>query len=111
MLSTVTSGCGADSQELGNRLPCDLGHTPVYGNLSNLSLELALRGTLMSTPEEYWYRAEALVKLAAAATQLYAREMLLERAAEFRQMAAHLATAGLPRGPTMSERGNISGLK
>ena len=111
MLSTVTSGCGADSQELGNRLPCDLGHTPVYGNLSNLSLELALRGTLMSTPEEYWYRAEALVKLAAAATQLYAREMLLERAAEFRQMAAHLATAGLPRGHTMSERGNISGLK
>ena len=73
--------------------------------------KLALRGTLMSTPEEYWYRAEALVKLAAAATQLYAREMLLERAAEFRQMAAHLATAGLPRGPTMSERGNISGLK
>ena len=109
MLSTVTSGCGADSQELGNRVPCDLGHTPVYGNLSNLSLELALRG--VSTPEEYWYRAEALVKLAAAATQLYAREMLLERAAEFRQMAAHLATAGLPRGPTMSERGNISGLK
>ena len=65
----------------------------------------------MSTPEEYWYRAEALVKLAAAATQLYAREMLLERAAEFRQMAAHLATAGLPSGQTMSERGNISGLK
>ena len=48
----------------------------------------------MPTPEEYWYRAEALVKLAAAATQLYAREMLLERAAEFRQMAArHFATA------------------
>ena len=47
----------------------------------------------MPTPEEYWYRAEALVKLAAAATQLYAREMLLERAA-FRQMAArHFATA------------------
>jgi hypothetical protein len=66
----------------------------------------------MSTPEEYSYRAEALVKLAAAATQLYAREMLMERAAEFRQMAArHLATAGLPRGHTMSERGNISGLK
>jgi hypothetical protein len=35
----------------------------------------------MSTPEEYSYRAEALVKLAAAATQLYAREMLMERAA------------------------------
>jgi hypothetical protein len=42
----------------------------------------------MTTPEEYWYRAEALVKLAAAAPQLYARETLLGRAAEFRQMAA-----------------------
>ena len=41
----------------------------------------------MSTSAECWHRAEALVKLAAAATQLYAKEMLLERAAEFRQMA------------------------
>ena len=41
----------------------------------------------MSTSAECWHRAETLVKLAAAATQLYAREMLLERAAEFRQMA------------------------
>ena len=41
----------------------------------------------MPTPAECWHRAEALVKLAALATQLYAREMLLERAAEFRRMA------------------------
>ena len=41
----------------------------------------------MSTSAECWHRAETLVQLAAAATQLYAREMLLERAAEFRQMA------------------------
>ena len=34
----------------------------------------------MPTPAECWHRAEALVKLAALATQLYAREMLLERA-------------------------------
>ena len=40
----------------------------------------------MPTPAECWHRAEALVKLAALATQLYAREMLLERAAEFRRM-------------------------
>jgi hypothetical protein len=39
------------------------------------------------TPAECWHRAETLIKLAAMATQLYAREMLLERAAEFRQMA------------------------
>jgi hypothetical protein len=41
------------------------------------------------TPSECWHRAEALVKLAALATQLYAREMLLERAAEFRRTATH----------------------
>ena len=41
----------------------------------------------MPTPAECWHRAEALVKLAALATQLYAREMLLERAAEFGRMA------------------------
>jgi hypothetical protein len=39
------------------------------------------------TSAECWHRAETLVQLAAAATQLYAREMLLEREAEFRQMA------------------------
>jgi hypothetical protein len=53
------------------------------------TIEIALGDTLVPTPEEYWHRAEALVKLAALATQLYAREMLLERAAEFRRMAAH----------------------
>jgi hypothetical protein len=42
---------------------------------------------VVSRSAEYWHRAENLVKLAAAATQLYARETLLERAAEFRQMA------------------------
>ena len=42
---------------------------------------------IVSTSAECWHRAEAFVKLAAAATQLYAKEMLLERAAEFRQMA------------------------
>ena len=51
-------------------------------------------GILVPTPAEYWHRAEELVKLAAMATQLYAREMLLERAEEFKQMAAHhVATA------------------
>ena len=54
-------------------------------------VEIALGGTLVPTPEEYWYRADLLVKLAAVATQLYAREMLLERAEEFRQMAARYA--------------------
>ena len=53
----------------------------------------------MSTPEEYSYRAEALVKLAAAATQLYAREMLMERAAEFRQMAAPSRDGRPTEGP------------
>ena len=43
----------------------------------------------MATSAKCWDRAEALVKLAALATQLYAREMLLERAAEFRRMATH----------------------
>jgi len=38
------------------------------------------------TSAECSYRAETLVKLAVA-TQLFAREMLLERAAGFRQMA------------------------
>ena len=47
----------------------------------------------MPTPAECWHRAEAMVKLAALATQLYAREMLLERAAEFRQMATHRPTS------------------
>ena len=41
----------------------------------------------MPTSAECWHCAENLVKLAAGATQLYAREMLLERAAEFRHMA------------------------
>ena len=50
-------------------------------------VQIASGGTLVPTPEECRHRAEALVKLAALATQLYAREMLLERAAEFRQMA------------------------
>ena len=54
----------------------------------------------MTTPEEYWYRAEALVRLAAAAPQLYARETLLERAAEFRQMAA--VHENSPTGHTMT---------
>jgi hypothetical protein len=39
------------------------------------------------TSAECSYRAETLVKLAAVATQLYVREVLLERAAEFRQIA------------------------
>ena len=57
-------------------------------------IEIALGRALVPTPAEYWHRAEALVKLAAMASQLYAREMLLERAEEFRQMGArHVATA------------------
>jgi hypothetical protein len=39
------------------------------------------------TSAEYSYRAKTVVKLAAIATQLYAREVVLERAAEFRQIA------------------------
>jgi hypothetical protein len=42
----------------------------------------------MSTPEEYRYRAELLLKLASQATELYTRETLLELAAEFRKVAA-----------------------
>jgi len=51
--------------------------------LSRVSQEILV----VPTPAGCLHRAEALVKLAALATQLYAREMLLERAAEFGRMA------------------------
>ena len=56
----------------------------------------------MPTPAECWHRAETLIKLAAMATQLYAREMLLERAAEFGRWRR--SPRKFRRGHTMSER-------
>jgi hypothetical protein len=44
----------------------------------------------MPTPAEYRHLAELLLRLAAEATEVYAREELLELAAEFRRAAARL---------------------